>query len=98
MPLIHVDLQEGFEGDPIVIAVNGREAFNKPAVRTRTQIGLADSVELTLPPGDANIEVTARGNTTRFTVPAPDDVYVGISIADNGQIVHRTSREAFGYL
>ena len=98
MPLLHIDLQEGFESEPVAISVNGQEAFHKPAVRTRTQIGLADSFELTLPPGDTTVQVTARGTTATFAVPLQDTVYVGISITPEGEIVQRTSSQAFGYL
>jgi hypothetical protein len=98
MALLHVDLQEGFEAEPVVVSVNGQDAFHKPTVRTRTQIGLADSFELTVPPGDTAVQVTARGATARFTVPVQDTVYVGISITPEGKIVHRTSSQAFGYV
>ncbi len=98
MALLHVDLQEGFESEPVTVSVNGQDTFRNPAVRTRTQIGLADSFELTLPPGDTTVQVSARGATAQFTVSLQDTVYVGISITPEGEIVHRTSPKAFGYL
>jgi hypothetical protein len=98
MPLLHVDLQEGFGGEPILITVNGRELFRKASVRTRTQIGLADSFELTLPAGTAHIEVTARGTTHTIAAPLSADLYLGVSITPDGQIVHKQSAHAFGYV
>lgn len=98
MPVLHVDLQEGFHAEPIVVTVNGREVFRKAAVRTRTQIGLADSFELTLPPGDASMHVNARGTTASFIVTLQNTTYVGVSITPEGNIVHQVSRQAFGYL
>jgi hypothetical protein len=98
MALLHVDLQDGFESEPVSIAVNGQPAFNKPAVRTRTQIGLADSLEVNVPPGDTEVQVDARGASTRFRVAVQDTLYVGISISAEGKIVHRTSAQAFGYV
>ena len=98
MAVLHVDLQDGFESEPVSISVNGQPAFSKPAVRTRTQIGLADSFELNVPPGDCTVQVDARGGSTRFTVPVQDALYVGISITTEGKIVHRTSAQAFGYV
>ena len=47
MPRLHIALQEGFAGDPVSISVDGREIYRKDGVRTRTQIGLADSIETT---------------------------------------------------
>lgn len=98
MALLHVDLQEGFESEPVAVSVNGQDALRKPAVRTRTQIGLADSFELTLPPGDTRVAVTARGKTATLVLPLQDALYVGISLTPEGEIVHRTSLQAFGYL
>jgi hypothetical protein len=98
MPLLHVDLQEGFGGEPVLITVNGRELFRKDGVRTRTQIGLADSVEETLPAGDIRIEVTARGTTHAIAAPLSADLYLGVSITPEGRIVHKQSAHAFGYV
>ena len=98
MALLHVDLQDGFESEPVTVSVNGQQAFHNPAVRTRTQIGLADSFELTLPPGDTTVQITARGTTETFAVHLQDTIYLGISITPEGEIVQRTSPQAFGYL
>jgi hypothetical protein len=98
MPLLHVALQEGFTGEPVVISVNGREIFHKTAVTTRTQIGLADSVEQTVPAGDAIIEVSAGGARARIPAPLTTDLYVGVSLTPDKQIVHRSSTQAFGYV
>jgi hypothetical protein len=98
MAVLHVDLQDGFESEPVSIAVNGQPAYSKPAVRTRTQIGLADSFELKVPSGDVAVQVDVRGASTRFTIALQDALYVGISITAEGNIVHRTSAQAFGYV
>jgi hypothetical protein len=98
MPLLHVALQEGFSGEPVVVSVNDRELFRKDDVRTRTQIGRADSFELTLPAGDTRIAVTARGTTTPIPVSLSGDQYVGVSLTPQGTIVHKLSTEPFGYL
>ena len=98
MPLLRVDLQEGFVGDSVRITVNGEERFRKDGVRTRTQIGRADAFEMTLPPGPARIEVTARGVTHPIAVSLAADLYVGVSIAPDGTIVDKQSGHAFGYV
>ena len=98
MPLLHVDFQEGFEGEPVAARVDGREIFSKPAVRTRMQIGLADSCEVTLPAADVSLEVTARQDTLRVPLRLQRDTWVGVSVNQDGNIVHRISSEPFGYL
>jgi hypothetical protein len=98
MPLLHVALQEGFGGEPVAVSVNDRELFRKDDVRTRTQIGRADSFELTVPAGDARIGVTARGTTTQIPVSLSADLYVGVSLTPEGTIVHKQSTEPFGYV
>jgi hypothetical protein len=97
MPLLHVDLQEGFLGEPVVAAVNGRELFRKDGVRTRTQIGLADSFEIVLPHGPIEIALTARGTTHPISASLSSDLYVGVSITPEGGVVHKQSAHAFGY-
>jgi hypothetical protein len=98
MPLLHVALQEGFSGEPVAVSVNDREHFRKDDVRTRTQIGRADAFELTLPAGEARIDVTARGTTEHLVVALAADRHVGISLTPDGAIVHKESAEPFGYL
>ena len=98
MPLLRVDLQEGFVGEPVRITVNGQEEFHKDDVRTRTQIGRADAFEVTLPEGPAQIEISARGITRRIAVSISADLYVGVSITRDGTIVDKQSDHAFGYV
>ena len=98
MPLLHVDLQEGFLGEPVAATVNGRELFRKDGVRTRTQIGLADSFEVVMPPGPVEIALTARGTTHDISVSLSSDLYIGVSITPEGSIVHKQSAQAFGYV
>jgi hypothetical protein len=98
MPLLRVDLQEGFGGEPVRVTVNGQEEFRKDGVRTRTQIGRADAFEVTLPPGPAQIEISARGTTHRIAVSISADLYVGVSITPDGTIVDKQSPHAFGYV
>lgn len=98
MPLLHIALQEGFTNDSVSINIDGQEVYKKDAVRTRTQIGLADSVEVTRPAGDATIEIRARGATATLTPTLTQDLYVGVSIGPDGSITHRTSSQPFGYM
>ena len=57
MGLLHVAFQEGFRDDAVVVRVNGEEVFHKGSLKTRLQIGYADSFELTVEEGRVDIEV-----------------------------------------
>ena len=99
MPLLHVALQDGFEGDRVIVRVNGREVFNKSNVRTRYQISFADSCELDVDEGSVNVEILLPVKNLQQTValPVAGPTYVGISRRED-RIESRVSQEPFGYL
>lgn len=98
MPRLHIALQEGFAGDSVSIQVDGREVYRKDAVRTRTQIGLADSVETTHDPGSATIEIHARDAAATLTPTLTGDLFLAVSLSPDGRIVHRSSAQPFRYM
>ena len=98
MPRLHIALQEGFAGDPVSIAVDGKEIYRKTEVRTRTQIGLADSVETTHDPGNATIDIRARDATATITPTVAGDLFLAISISPDGRITHKSSAQPFRYM
>jgi hypothetical protein len=95
---LHIALQEGFAGQPVAISVDGREIYRKDAVRTRMQIGLADSIETQHEPGIATVEVKAGSSSATLTPTLTQDLYLGISIGQDGRITHRSSTQRFGYM
>jgi len=98
MATIRIALQDGFEDETVVIAVNGKEVFNQKNVKTKRQIGKAAGFELKLEPGSADVEVSLplRKLSDRFAVKVSADVYLGISLVE-GRIEHRISSEPFRY-
>ena len=100
MALLHIALQEGFSGDSVLIRVNGKEAFQKANVKTRNQIGLADSFEFTVPESSATVEVSlsSRNVSESIRVNASQSVYLGVSLTPEGKLSHRISQEPFCYL
>jgi hypothetical protein len=58
-----LDLQEGFEGDQVVLAIDGRELYRKNGIRTRLQIGLAERVQLSVEPGQHILKVSLPGRS-----------------------------------
>jgi hypothetical protein len=102
MSTLHVALQEGFQGDTVIVRLGGAEVYRRAGVKTRMQIGLADSFELDAPPpGPAELQVEVPSRNTTATVPleVPDsgELYVGVSVAPDGRIDCRSGEEPFRY-
>jgi len=99
MPSLHIALQEGFDGDVVVVRVNGKEALRKKDVTTRMQIGLADSVDTVWDGESARVEVEVPTRNISGTIEEPlqGESYLGISIL-KGAIDGRVSTEPFGYV
>lgn len=55
--LINVALQDGFDGDTVMIRVDGAEAYRGEHVTTRTQISHAADMQLEVPDGPFTLEV-----------------------------------------
>jgi len=98
MPVLHIALKDGFAGEPVTISVDGREIYRKDQVRTRTQIGFADSIETTHPPGVATVEVRARGRSAKKEFQLTQDLYIGVSIGQDGPIEYHPQLQPFGYM
>ena len=99
MAQLHIALQEGFEDETVVIRVAGREVFRKDNVRTKLQIGFADSFEMDVEEGSMSIEINlpAKGLSKSTELQVSPMVYLGASLIA-GTIEYRISREPFGYL
>lgn len=98
MPRLHIALQNGFGGVPVAVKVDGREVFRKDAVRTRTQIGLADSIEVARERGPVTVDVTAGEVSGSIAATVDGDLYLSISISPEQRIVHNTSQTPFRYM
>ena len=98
--LLHIDLQDGFVGEPVVVRVNGNEVFRQADLATDFRIGLAHSLEVPVVPGRVTIEVAleARKLSDRVTIDVAEPGYLGVSVTQDDQIRFRISRQPFGYL
>ena len=99
MPMLKVDLQEGFSGETVLLLLNGSEGY-RGAPKTRTQIGLADSRSFDLPPQHLTLEVTTplSGASESLDLDLVQDVYVGVTLSSDGAISLRSSLKPFGYV
>jgi hypothetical protein len=88
--LINVALQDGFDGDTVVIRVDGVEAYRRDGLTTRTQISYADDTQLDVPDGPFELEVVVptRGVEKRFRLDPHTHPNVSLSLLD-GRLVER---------
>ncbi len=100
MAVLHIALQEGFTGDEVVIRVEGKEVFHKSNVKTRTQIGFADSVDVAVEPGRASVEILLPARNISVSVPVALSarLYLAVSLRADNTLTCKTSNSAFGYL
>lgn len=99
MASLHIALEEGFEGDLVVVRVNGRDVYDKQDVETRLQIGLADSFHTTVERGKSQVEIAVptRKLTEKVSVNVDDRTFLGASL--QGDVIRcRVSKEPFGYV
>ena len=99
MALLHIAMQEGFEDENVVIRVAGKEAFRKDSVRTKLQIGFADSFEMNVEEGPVSIEIDlpSKSLSRVIELQVQNAVYLGVSMIA-GKIEYKISHEPFGYL
>jgi hypothetical protein len=57
MAKLHVDLQDGFADDKVVVRVNGLEIFCQENLTSRPELGLAKTLEAEVEAGQVKIEV-----------------------------------------
>ena len=100
MVMLKIDLQDGFINDMVNIRINGEEVFNKHGVKTRFQIGYAESFEVKVEQGLLNVEVTLplKNISESAAFEISNDMYLGISVTPENTISIRPSIKAFGYL
>lgn len=98
MGALHIALQDGFAGEPVVIRLDGREVYRKDRVRTDIRISRADAVDVETADGAGALEVEARGQTASTAVDPAREPYVAVSLDGAGRPQFRASAEPFGYL
>jgi hypothetical protein len=80
--VINVALQDGFEGDTVVLRVDGTEAYRGEQVTTRTQISHAADTPLEVPdrPFSLEVELPERGISETFPVDPHAQPNVALSL------------------
>lgn len=98
MTIIRIALQDGFEGDSVVVKVNGKEVFKQDGVKTKRQIGKAASFTVEVEDGPVKVEVSLplKNLAETIALQVSNETYLGVSITEN-KIEHRVSAEPFRY-
>ena len=96
MPELNIDLQEGFEGDRVEIQVDGR-TVSRDSVKTRYQIGLADSIRISAGADAKLVTVTLPDRGLSGTFELTGAPYLAVSIKD-GAVAFTPSHESFRYM
>jgi len=94
MPVLKVDLQEGFTGETVVLRLNGDEVY-RGAPKTRMQIGLAVSKSFDLPPQHLELEVTTplSGASESLELDLFQDSFVKVNLLPDGKIDLKAVKE-----
>jgi len=100
MTHLHIALQVGFSNDTVRIEIDGQVVFSKQGVTTPSNVGLAESFDLTLPNGTHNVIIVIPTRQTAETIPlnlaAP--TYLGILLSEQGKITYQISPRPFAYM
>ena len=99
---LHIELQEGWSGDLVVVTVDGKSAFEgRP--KTRMQTGYAAGVEVDLPdagggrPVRLEVALPERGIVVQHEVEAGPETWVGLTLAGD-EVRMRDQPTQFGYV
>ncbi|MFI7499252.1 hypothetical protein ACIBVL_12200 [Streptomyces sp. NPDC049687] len=86
-PGLTIALEGGFRHRHVVVSVDGGVVLDEPDVRTRTQIGLATSVDVALPEGEHAIGVEMDGShRLDITIDTAVTRAVRVSVAADGSL------------
>lgn len=99
MSVLRIALQDDFQGEHVVVAVDGTVVLDDPSVHTRREISLARALEVPVRDGAVTVEVTIQGGP-RESVEIDTTVSKAVLVdldADDG-LTLRASGDLPGYL
>lgn len=98
MAKLGIDLQDGFEGDEVIVKIDGEERFRRSDVTTKRVLGLAANAKFEVPDGAVSVEICVpnRGIETRLELDVSGDTYVGVSL-EGGEMPAIVRSKKFGY-
>ena len=99
MPVLHIDLREGFKQDDVILYLGDREAVRRSDVSTYLTISHAASLEVQAPAGSSTlrIEVPKQHVSSSTDVDPAETPFVAIFLRDR-QISFHKLKEAMPML
>ena len=96
---ITIDLQEGFDKDEVIIFEKQNKIFHAKDISTRTQIGLAKSIEVELSGKEPiKIVVPSRGVSEKKKIDVTEGGYIAVSITDENKLDWKSSNVPTMYM
>jgi hypothetical protein len=95
---ISIDFQEGFTGQALRVYLDDRELAMLPKVKTRMQLGLAETVKAQAEPGQHTLRIESADGRLQLRLPLSVEaaVFVGVSL-ENGVLTARQQASTFRY-
>lgn len=91
MPVLHIDLRDGFKQDDVVLYLGDREAIRRSGVTTDLTISHAASLEIQAPSGPSTlrIEVPKQQASYSTDVDPAETPFVAIFLRDRQISFHK---------
>jgi hypothetical protein len=96
---LHIDLQDGFQNDEVIVRLDGKQVFHKSGVSTDIRISRADGFEApsAKPQSTIDIELPKKHLKATQSFAPSGTAHVGVSIRE-GKPQFRLSAEPFLYM
>ena len=99
MPLLRVDMQDGFDNDVVTVRLDNGEEQRRDGVTTKEQVGYAGSIEFQVEPAPVRLHVAilTKGLSDTTDLEVSGDLYVGVAVSGD-RMIFQISAEPLGYL
>lgn len=99
MDVLELALQNGFDNFEVEVSVDGKVVLRRQGVKTRYQVGLAETCTLNIEAGTHDVLVNLVDHDVQACISIdPDNTpYLGLNY-DEGQLVFTPSATPFHYL
>lgn len=95
--LLHIDLQEVFENDTVVILVNDKEVYNRTGVTTNWSVSLADTLEFKVLKGavEVTIDLPLRNLSKTVDVLVSEPIYLRVKLIEDTLDIDISNKRSF---
>ena len=99
MPLLTIDLQNGFSNDEVIVRMDGAEVLRKSGVTTDLSVSLAESRQIEAPDHSVEVEIAVPSRKLKgaIRIDVARTPFLGVSVTE-GRLELRPSEKLFFYL